>query len=147
MNKTFILICGALLLAACSNQGKQSTATEARTNTSPTVQGNYRIISVKPHDKLSAEPTMLFQMDTFNVSGSTGCNLYFGEYQMQKDQLRFSNLAVTKKRCADDSVNRLEKDILLAFGQIERYQHQGDVLELLDAEDTVLMRALPSYIQ
>lgn len=50
-----------------------------------------------------SEPTIAFSEDG-RISGSTGCNSFFGSYQQAGDRLTFSGLGMTKMACMADGV-------------------------------------------
>lgn len=50
-----------------------------------------------------SEPSIAFSADG-RISGSTGCNRFFGSYEQAGDALTFSGLGMTKMACLDDGI-------------------------------------------
>ena len=82
-----------------------------------------------------------FEEAEFRVSGSAGCNRYFGRYTIDPagSGMQFGEMAVTRMMCAPE-VMRWENAFLLAFTQVTHYQVGGDEL-LLQQGRNVLVRA------
>ena len=110
------LILLAMLLGAC---------------TSPTADltGEWRLVKLNGSDPLAGtNVTLIFEED--KVSGSGGCNSYFGGYSITGDKIRFSDLGMTLMACLDNQANQQETDYFNALGQIEFYQVSQDSLTL-----------------
>jgi heat shock protein HslJ len=64
------------------------------------------------------EPTIAF--DGRNVSGSTGCNTFNGDYTATSDTIRFGPLATTRAACTSDALFAQETAILLSLlGEVD----------------------------
>jgi heat shock protein HslJ len=63
------------------------------------------------------------------VSGHSGCNNYFGEYQLNEQELIISNLASQMMAC-DDPIMQLENDYLRMLETTRSYQITGTTLKL-----------------
>lgn len=63
--------------------------------------------------------TLTFSEDG-NISGSTSCNRYFGEYQRQGNRLSFMSLGSTRMACAPSLMNQ-EQRFLNALQAAERF--------------------------
>lgn len=50
-----------------------------------------------------SEPSIAFSADG-RISGSTGCNRFFGSYEQAGDALTFSGVGMTKMACLDDGI-------------------------------------------
>ena len=112
----FCLLPLALLLSAC---------------TSPTADltGEWRLVKLNGADPLpGTNLTLVF--DGEKVSGSGGCNSYFGEYSVKGDKITFKDLGMTLMACLDAQANQQETDYFNALGQVEFYQVTQDSLTL-----------------
>lgn len=85
---------------------------------------------------VDAEITALFEDG--QVSGSAGCNRYFGGYQVEGEKLTFDALGSTRMLC-DDARNERETEFLTAMQSVEGYRLEGDRLILLDGEGNPLV--------
>lgn len=77
------------------------------------------------------------------VSGSAGCNRYFGHYTAGvADEISFSQLGVTQMWCGPDLM-ALESAVLDAINSTGRVVANADRLELLAADGAVLAHLVP----
>jgi heat shock protein HslJ len=83
-------------------------------------------------------PTIEFAED--RVSGTGGCNRFFGGYQVDGDRLAFTGMGVTRMACEED-VMRREDEFLAVLNEAQHYRRQGDRLVILDnREREVVLR-------
>lgn len=67
------------------------------------------------------------------ISGSTGCNTYFGTYEVSGDELSIGAIAVTEMWCMEpEDVMDQEQAFLAALASVTSYRLAGERLELLD---------------
>lgn len=85
--------------------------------------------------------TLNFEEAECRVSGSAGCNRYFGRYTFDSAQYRieFGEMAVTRMMCPPE-IMKWEDAFLLAFTQITHFGIEDDHL-LLKQGSNVLIRA------
>ncbi len=83
-------------------------------------------------------PSLVFDED-HGVSGSTGCNNYFGTYSSDGDTLTFSGLGATEAYCQDTSEQ--ERWLLTALRNAATYTVDSRKLELFDANGSRLLTA------
>jgi len=66
------------------------------------------------------------------MSGSTGCNNYFADYETQGDRLILTNGAVTEMYCMQpEGVMEIEKQFMDYFYQVDRFHLTADELRLI----------------
>ena len=76
-------------------------------------------------------PSAEFSED--QISGSTGCNTYFGTYEVSDDELSIGAVAVTEMWCMEpEGVMDQEQAFLAALASVTSYRLAGERLELLD---------------
>lgn len=70
--------------------------------------------------------------------GNAGCNHWFGSYEQNGKQIRFSNLGSTRKMCAEEIMEQ-EHDFLDLLSQVEHWDVSNiDQLRLWPAEGASL---------
>lgn len=75
------------------------------------------------------------------VAGDTGCNRYFGGYEITGEKITFGPLAGTRKACADSLMNQ-ETAFYEAMGRVSRWEiAETGLLHLRDADGAGLIRA------
>lgn len=113
--------------------GPGATCEEGRSNA--TVANTYwklievggRSVRVPQH---IAEPNLRLDPVEKRASGSTGCNRFFGGYQLSGDSLRFDALGSTRRACLDPVQNAQETAFLEALADTRTWQVTGDTLVL-----------------
>ncbi|MDP6436103.1 MAG: META domain-containing protein [Gammaproteobacteria bacterium] len=72
------------------------------------------------------------------IGGTAGCNRFQGSAMIAANTMTFGPLAVTKRMC-QPAVNGQETVFLEALDMTHKWQVIGNVLELLDNNDDVVM--------
>jgi len=73
------------------------------------------------------------------VSGTSACNNYQANYQVQNDSIRIGQIASTRKSC-EDNVNKLEKDYQVNLQSAAYYQVQPTALVLYNSQRVPLLQ-------
>ena len=74
------------------------------------------------------------------ISGSTGCNTYFGTYEVSGDELSIGAVAVTEMWCMEpEGVMDQEKAFLNALNTVASYQVETGRLELYNEAGTQIL--------
>ena len=81
------------------------------------------------------ELTAVFEGD--EISGSAGCNNYFGGYSAADGDIEIGPLASTRKACAGEGVMEQEAEFLAALESAATYSISGDRLEMRTADDAL----------
>ncbi len=96
-----------------------------------------------PHSAAAGGPTLTFDLRGKRISGSTGCNRFFGSYSTGADAtIRLDPSGSTMMACSEE-LTRAEKAFLEALRATTGYRIEGSSLELL-AGDRVVARLEPS---
>lgn len=72
------------------------------------------------------------------VSGSAGCNDYFGPYTTEGSAISIGPLAATRKLCADEDVMAQEAAYLSALETVATYKITGDRMEMRTADGALV---------
>jgi len=89
--------------------------------------------------RLSAgRPYIEFARDEKRVSGSGGCNRFFGKFEIDGSMLTLSGIASTKRACLDAELQRIETDFLKLLETTTRFEVQGNTLRLY-ADDRLIL--------
>jgi putative lipoprotein len=84
-----------------------------------------------------AHPTLQMGAD-MRVGGSTGCNSWFAQAELQGDTLRLGQIGATLIACPE-RVATQEKAFTTALAQSARWQVSGDILTLFGIDGTALL--------
>jgi heat shock protein HslJ len=71
------------------------------------------------------------------AGGSTGCNRFFGSYELSGQSLRIGPLASTRRACLEPELNRQETAYLRALGDTRTWRITADTLVLAGAAGPV----------
>jgi len=119
----------ALLLVGCGNRASGLLGT------------TWRLIEIDGQAPLAgAEVTLQFEPDA--VSGSTGCNHYYGEYKAGSNELAFGMLGQTEMACLEpEGLMAQERAYLDALSRAEQFTVADDQLRILCKGGDVLVFA------
>jgi heat shock protein HslJ len=74
------------------------------------------------------------------ISGSAGCNQYFGSYETSGNELTIREIGSTEMFCMEpEGIMEQEQAFLSALGTVGAYQVEGGQLEMLDADGNVVL--------
>jgi heat shock protein HslJ len=128
------LIALAVALGGCSPSPADSASLEGTHWALVTLRGEPPLTGTTPSAEFSAD----------QLSGSTGCNHYFGTYQVSGSDITISDVARTEMYCADpEGVMDQEDAFVAALASVASYRLTGEQLELLDATDTAILAFEP----
>lgn len=63
------------------------------------------------------------------LTGNAGCNRMFGSFVSRGKNIKFSGIGTTKMFCGDESIVKLETNLLRSLNAATRYQKSGDSLK------------------
>lgn len=93
-------------------------------------------------ERNQATPYLIFDKAQDRVTGSSGCNRFFGGFEMDGTALRFAAMAGTRMACAAGM--DLEQAFLTTFDAVTQFRIDNDRLYLTDPSGTVLMELVAS---
>ncbi len=106
-----------------------------KTESQMNLTNKWKVIELEGIDKLNENPTMNFEDKDHRISGSSGCNNYFGSYKLDNNKLTFSQMGSTRKMCPDMSIENLFMNNLR---EVDHYQIKNDRLILFSDDDKKL---------
>jgi len=87
-----------------------------------------------------SEITAIFDSETHEVSGSAGCNHYFGNYEVDNGQLSITALAYTEMACMEpEGVMEQEQQYLQLLILAESYETEDGELRITCSDGSVLV--------
>ncbi len=88
------------------------------------------------HEGAAREPHLKFLAGDKTVSGFGGCNAFTGNFEAEAGNLSMGPLAATQRACIQGM--DVEDRFLEALGRVNRYEIQGDTLQLFDGDSALL---------
>lgn len=126
------LVAVAVLAAACGNQEPSSSTSV------PLVGTSWRLVSIQGRPVLASAPVTALFADS-GLSGSAGCNRYFGSATLTGARLRLGGLASTKMFCTGTGVMEQESEYLGVLSEVASYRVVGSELQLGPTETTATL--------
>jgi heat shock protein HslJ len=150
-----ILLVVALALVGCGSYQTQVPAPEgisqeegvSSPGENPLVDTQWRLAVYG--DPAALKSTLPDKPPTLNLgqdelSGSTGCNTYGGNYQLDGDAISFENLFWTEVGCLAPGLSEQEADFLALLPAVASYDLDGDALSLHSQGKVLQFQALVS---
>ena len=128
-----IFLCLCLLFAACSDSKITTGSAPAGTNTLIDKKWVLQTIAADTVT-LAKNPFIIFTADN-KVNGFAGCNLFFGAYSQQGQNIKINNLGSTKMACKDDYI---EPKFMQFLEQVDHFAISGDHLIFYKGEFSVI---------
>jgi len=123
-----------LTFTSCDSSKK---ALENSKQMEETLSGTYYINQIGDNDVSSNKIAIHFDEATNKVTGFSGCNNFFGSYNVENNNISFTNIATTKKMCRKD-INAIEKQVLKHLNSINTFSIKNDVISFSNNEKVLI---------
>lgn len=137
-----LTISTVLLLSACITTGPS----DMETDWSSVADKDWQLKMVVDGEKMLSPSAPVIASANFaddgKVSGSNGCNRYFGTYSQSAGNLTFSPLGATRMACINTAMD-VENAFNNAAGHVANWQISGDELVLSDSNGKAVMKFGP----
>ena len=104
--------------------------------------GSWMVIKIMDKIAFERNPTITLSMPQGQITGSTSCNKFFGNVNLENSNFKVNTIGSTKMMCQDMETEQL---FLETLGQVVSYKMENDKLQLLSADKTVVMEC--SYLR
>ena len=133
-----MLLLSTAAVAGCTSSVKPSPNATSTTSSALQLQGaTWNLTSLATETGVNntlPNTTITAIFDDGNVTGSSGCNRYFGSYQLNKTEINFGQVGSTLMFCADpDGVMTQETTYLLLLKDVASYAISNNELTLSDS--------------
>jgi heat shock protein HslJ len=125
------------MMIACGNFNKSDISKTINPNL-PT--GTFTIITLVNNKDIPKNLTLTFNAKTNSVSGFSGCNRFFGNYNSENNSIKINSLASSKMLCNEEA-HKTENDLLQALEKSTSFSSERDTLRLY-SEETILLEAV-----
>ena len=132
-------ILGLLLMSGLATSAQEA---ETSTATPPVLEGTLWQLATYANadgEMVEAQAETTLELSNGEFGGNAGCNRYGGSYTLDGTTLELGNAVSTLMACADEAVMAQETAYLPALANVASYAIVDDQLQLLDADDNVLM--------
>lgn len=139
-----LLLITTLGLSACANKPQSDKHYASLTETYwKLVSLQRKLVKMTKHQ--AREIHFILAKKDQRVSGFSGCNQFWGGYQLNREQLKFSEFMNTRMACSGNPVK--ENDIFMLFKQTNNYQIEEDKLSLYNSNHQKLAVFEAVYLQ
>jgi heat shock protein HslJ len=144
---SFVLLISMLLLSTAAAAGCTSNVTPSPNATATTTllalqleRPTWILTSLATETSMNntlPNTTITAKFEDGNVTGSSGCNRYFGSYQLNKTQIKIGPIGSTLMFCADpDGVMTQETSYHLLLLNVTSYAISNNELTLSNSQGT-----------
>ncbi|MEZ4801392.1 MAG: DUF4377 domain-containing protein [Gelidibacter sp.] len=99
-------------------------------------KGSWLVTKIKDKSSFDRNPTITLTMPQGQIMGSTSCNKYFGNINLENSNFKVNTIGSTKMACNDMATEQL---FLQTLSEVNSYKIENDKLKLMAADKTVLM--------
>ena len=116
------------LAASCKTQNSDEKISDVLT-------GTYQVSMLNGEDVLSKGLTVILDYSTKKISGNSGCNSYFGNFELSENRITFKNIGKTKMYCIEKEKNEIEQKFISILSHVFEITSKTDKLELLGNDE------------
>lgn len=81
------------------------------------------------------QPTMAFDWAEKRVAGTTGCNRYFSQFEINGTEIKFQKAGSTMMACPDMTI---ENQFLSSLEKVKKYESSKEGIRLMDENNNVV---------
>ncbi len=126
-----ILACG-VAMAGCDSSDEPEQLED--TNWQLTELDGESVLSANPE----TVPNLTFHSAEHRLSGSGGCNILSGSFEVEGSRITLVRIAITERACIEGM--EIEQAFFTALEDIRTWHVDGDTLELYDSDGKLLMQ-------
>jgi heat shock protein HslJ len=135
MRSQRLVLAAVLAIAACTSGPPPAKSTAELLNTFwKLTQVGEQVITTPEGAR---DIHLVLHSENQRVTGFSGCNTMTGSYVLERDKLRFDQMAGTLMACVGSGME-LEKKFLSVFPQVAHWKIRGETLQLSDADGKTL---------
>lgn len=97
----------------------------------------YEISTLNNKDITSYKLIIEFDDKTKKINGFSGCNHFFGSYELKNHALKIKNIGATRMMCQGDT-NTIEKQFYQALNKINNIKNNKDSIALLSTNNVLI---------
>lgn len=100
-------------------------------------KGSWLVVKIKDKSDFDRNPVMTLTMPEGQIQGSTSCNKFFGNVNLENNSFKVNNMGSTKMACKDMET---ESMFLETLNEVVSYKIENDYLKLLNEDQSVVMQ-------
>ncbi len=139
------IITSILFILSLTSFTACSTAKSSTTGNASIIDKTWKLVEINglvipPPDQSRKAPFMILNTFESRVTGSGGCNSFFGTYELQNDNgISFSAIGATKMAC-QEGVMQVESRFFQAFEMAKKFIVNNDTLSLVNPDNVAVAK-------
>lgn len=139
LNSRFLFLAFSIFFVlSCADDKKNNE--EAIENTQKLTSSSWMVFDLNGITSFTRNPSIHINLEQNKISGSTGCNKYFGSLTVENNMLTTKNIASTKMMCKDITI---EDTFIKFINQTLYIEIKNDQLNLFDADGNLVIKCSP----
>lgn len=98
----------------------------------------WRLTEVNGREVRTNRAYLEFDRDARRVSGDGGCNRFAGDFEINRSDIRFSQVISTKRACVDRELQRIENEFFIGLEAATRFETRRAILRLYAGDRELL---------
>lgn len=135
--KWILILFSTLAMKSCATSNT-SNLQEKDTIVLTELNNTYHINTLNNKDVSAYKLVIEFNNETKQVSGFSGCNRFFGRYELEEEDLKFDAFGLTRMMCQGE-VNGIENEFHKAIKKVNKITIEGDSISLLENNDALIV--------
>ncbi len=134
MKQALVIFITLAFATGCSN----SKSTKTNMDSDQLLGKEWKLIEVKDQAVQESSTARFTLTKDRKISGSTGCNIINGTYDLIKNrEIKFGPLGTTRMACPEANVNEIERLFLEALSSANEWDLKNDILLLMNGNNTI----------
>lgn len=122
---------------------KKTRIAKKQSSWSYVLKNKWSLIQMNGEEQEQSPVYLKFDGIKKTVNGFAGCNTFFGSFEQNQNTISFTQLGSTMIGCSDETVNKVEQNLLkLLSGQLFQFDVADQTLNLYQDDKLVLMFGL-----
>lgn len=134
--RTFLsLNLGILLIFMSCNTTKTAGITQEE------ITGSYTVQMLNGNVIKTVVPKFSFDGNEQAINGNTGCNSFFGKFEIKNNSISFEEMGVSEMYCSEEGVMALEREFLDALHQVKTIELKDNILTFYSESGRKILEA------
>lgn len=99
-------------------------------------KGSWLVVKIRDKSDFQRNPVITLTLPQGQIQGSTGCNKFFGNVILEKNQFKVNTIGSTKMMCNNMDTEQL---FLATLNEATSYKIENEVLKLMSSDKSVIM--------
>jgi uncharacterized lipoprotein YbaY/heat shock protein HslJ len=137
--RSYVIKDGHLFLSLMADGGIYEFEPIGRSDEGGSLFGKrWRLTEVKGVAAKTTKAYIEFDREAKRFSGDGGCNRIAGGFEIDRQNIKFSQGVSTRRACIDNEIQQVETEFLKGLQEVTKFEIQGDTLRLSSGDQPLL---------